>query len=281
MTRIVPYAASMPFRFRLFAMCCAFAAAVSLLHAQQLPQLLVVGSPHLGNPGRDTFNMHVDDVLTPQRQREVQALVDHLARFKPTRVAVEAPPSRQAAFDERYKAYRAGTYKLTADERDQVGLRLAAQLNLPRVECVDYTGGAPGPATAYDFTSFAAAHDQTGTMEELSAMGKQLVADETTYLATHSLLEWYRHLNQPAVLQANDHAYYVIDRIGAGDTFPGAQWVGTWHARNLIIDEQVRRISSPQDRVLLLFGYGHAFLLKQYAASSGAFQLQDTEQALR
>lgn len=105
-------------------------------------------------------NIHVDDVLAPQRQREIQDMVDHLARFQPTRVAIECSPTQQARFDARYQEYRAGTYQLTADERDQIGLRLAAQLNLPRVDCVDYTGGAPGPKESYDFPAFAAAHGQ-------------------------------------------------------------------------------------------------------------------------
>ena len=255
--------------------------AFASLSAQQLPQLLVVGSAHLGNPGQDMNNIHVDDVLAPQRQREVQTLVDHLARFKPTRVAIECSPTRQAAFDTRYKGYRDGTYQLTADERDQIGLRLAAQLNLPRVDCVDYTAGAPGPKDAYDFPAFAAAHGQSSTMDDLGTLGKQLVADESAFLASHSMMQWYSHLNQPAVLAANDHAYYTIARVGEAEAFPGAEWVGTWHARNLIIDEQVRRISAPQDRVLLLFGYGHAFLLRQYAQASGAFAVQDVEQYLR
>ena len=42
---------------------------------QQPVQVMVLGSYHFGNPGRDKVNAHVDDVTTPQRQRELEALL--------------------------------------------------------------------------------------------------------------------------------------------------------------------------------------------------------------
>ena len=39
-------------------------------HAQT-PQLLILGSPHLANHNRDIANVHVEDVRTPERQREI------------------------------------------------------------------------------------------------------------------------------------------------------------------------------------------------------------------
>jgi hypothetical protein len=131
-----------------------------LLVAQQ-PQLLILGTAHLNNPGKDMNNLHVDDVLAPKRQAEIAAIVDHLALLKPTRVALECAPADQAKWDKRYADYRTGTYALTRDERDQIGLRLAAAMKLPGIECVDYSDGSPGPDAAYDFVAYAKAHGQS------------------------------------------------------------------------------------------------------------------------
>ena len=69
----------------------AAAATPAVTAAQQQPvQVMVLGSYHFGNPGRDKVNAHVDDVTTQQRQRELEALADAIAEFKPTRVMVEA-----------------------------------------------------------------------------------------------------------------------------------------------------------------------------------------------
>lgn len=118
------------------------ALAASLAPAEK-PVLLVVGSPHLANNNRDVVKTSIEDVLTPARQREVEALVEHLARFRPTRVAVEWDAADQAGLDRRYADYRAGRLRLTANERDQIALRLAAKLNLRGVDAVDWSGDAP------------------------------------------------------------------------------------------------------------------------------------------
>src|SRR3546814_4463488 len=87
-----------------------------------------LGSPHLANNNRDIANVHVEDVTTPAHQHEIETLVDALARFRPTRIAIEWPSSDQAGLDKRYAAYRAGTLPVSANERDQIALRLAAKL---------------------------------------------------------------------------------------------------------------------------------------------------------
>ena len=51
--------------------------------------LLIVGSYHMANPGRDVFNVQAEDVLADRRQRELREVVDHLKRFAPTKVALE------------------------------------------------------------------------------------------------------------------------------------------------------------------------------------------------
>src|SRR3546814_5205238 len=69
--------------------------------AEQRPELLILGSPHLANNNRDIANVHVEDVTTPAHQREIETLVDALARFRPTRIAIEWPSSDQAGLDKR------------------------------------------------------------------------------------------------------------------------------------------------------------------------------------
>jgi hypothetical protein len=76
----------------LAALLCATAAPVAA-QVQDKPALLIVGTPHFANPGRDIVNTRVDDVTTPEREREIEAIVERLAAFRPTRVAVEWPAS--------------------------------------------------------------------------------------------------------------------------------------------------------------------------------------------
>src|SRR3546814_378501 len=146
--------------------------------AEQRPELLILGSPHLANNNRDIANVHVEDVTTPAHQREIETLVDALARFRPTRIAIEWPSSDQAGLDKRYAAYRAGTLPVSANERDQIALRLAAKLGLDRVDAVDWNEMPPGAIADFDFTAWAEAHGQQDRVEMLRQRG-QAQADAT------------------------------------------------------------------------------------------------------
>ncbi|HWT13278.1 MAG TPA: DUF5694 domain-containing protein [Allosphingosinicella sp.] len=242
------------------------------------PALLILGAPHFGNPARDVVNVRVADVLAPERQREIEAIVDRLAAFRPTRVAVEWPADEQARLDQRYADYRAGRYALTADERDQIGLRLAARLGLERVDAVDWNGDAPGGWPPYDYPSWAEAH---GRGEEWRAWvaRMQTEADAAARLmACTPVSAWVRKVNTADYRLANHRSYFYIAQIGdrLGDN-PGAAWVGTWYTRNLRILNNIRALAaSPGDRVLAIYGAGHGHLLDQQARESGEFEVADT-----
>lgn len=159
--------------------------------------LLIVGSPHLANNNRDLVNARIEDVTTADRQRDIERLVEDLARFRPTRIALEWDAADQAGLDRRYADYRSGRLLLTANERDQIGLRLAAKLNLPRVDAVDWNDGAPGPQEAYDFPSWAARNGQKARLEELRVEEQAKTDAQTARWRCLPISDWYRELNTP------------------------------------------------------------------------------------
>ena len=242
------------------------------------PGLLIVGVPHFGNPGRDTVNVRVPDVLSPARQREIEAVVARLAAFRPTRVAVEWPADSQAELDQRYADYRAGRRALSANERDQIGLRLAARLGLARVDAVDWSGDPPGRESDYDYPAWAEAHGRGA--EWRSWVGRfQAEADASARLmACTPVSAWVRNVNTPAYRLANHRTYFYVARMGdAGGTNPGAAWVGTWYTRNLrILNNLVAIAPGPRDRIVAIYGAGHGYLLDQQARESNAFAIADT-----
>ena len=85
------------------------------------PTILLLGTPHLANRNRDLFNVQFDDMLAPRRQREIDECVEHLRRFGPTKVALEAATDRDEALNAEYQRYLAGTFNLMADEIYQLG----------------------------------------------------------------------------------------------------------------------------------------------------------------
>jgi hypothetical protein len=239
----------------------------------QRPTLMVLGSVHLGNPNRDLHDADVDDVLAPERQRQIEAVVDALATWKPTRVAVEWSHKYQAKLDQRYADYRAGRLKLKADEVDQIGLRLAAELNLPRVDAVDWLDENPGTDADYDWQVGAKLGHEEARFAALS--DPKISRDLTELVREHTVAGFLRIINKPAYLADLNRVDYDLALLGGPEVNPGANWVGAWHARNLkILDNLIRLDAAPTERILLVIGAGHAYLLNEYAPDSHAFRLE-------
>jgi hypothetical protein len=240
------------------------------------PTLLVLGSAHFANPGRDLINVDVEDVLSERRQTEIEGVVEQLARFRPTHVAVEVAPSSQAELDVRYRAYLEGRHVLSRNEVEQLGFRLAAAAEHGRVFAIDTYVNSPGDREDYDWYNYAQAHDQD-RLAALSDPDSSGVID----IGEHSIGAWLRELNTPEALLDNHRMYFDIALIGDEERHVGANWVGHWYARNLKIFENVVRLTDqPGDRIVVIYGAGHAYLLRQFAVESRAFRLVDVDDVL-
>ena len=101
-------------------------------------KLLILGTFHFQDAGLDSYRPMYDvDVLTPQRQKEVEKVVELLKSFLPDQVAVERLPGTQSTLDSEYKLYREGSFKLPSNEIYQLGFRIASNLQHNRVYAVD------------------------------------------------------------------------------------------------------------------------------------------------
>lgn len=248
----------------------------------QRPTLLVLGTAHFANPGRDVINSKVDDVLAPQRQAEIESVVEQLAAFKPTHIAVEWPADRQEPLDARYGEYRAGRRSLERGEEEQIGLRLAAELGLPRVHAIDWNGYPPGGQALfgeYDWHEWGQAN---GHAERIAAIRDPARARGGIALGERSIAGWLLAVNAESNLAESHRVYFDYAMIGDATAQPGANWLGHWYARNLRIFANLVRLSDdPAARILVVYGSGHAYLLRRFARESGAFKVVDVDAVLR
>lgn len=240
---------------------------------EERPALMILGTAHLANYNRDVLTTRVDDVLTPGKQAEIEAVVEALARWRPTHIAVEIGSGEQADLDRRYADYRAGRYALGASEVDQFGLRLAGRLGLERVHAVDWNDMPPGEEADYNWIEGAEA---AGEQARLAALRDPARGQRATDLvASRPIADWLAVMNTPDYLSAAHGSYYNYALLGSPEVGQGANWVGAWHGRNLkIFANLVRLADRPGDRVLVIYGAGHAFLLNRFADESGAFTVQ-------
>ncbi|MEW6732994.1 MAG: DUF5694 domain-containing protein, partial [Acidobacteriota bacterium] len=132
---------------------------------EKKPSLLILGSYHMDNPGADLVNMQTDDVLNPQRQREIGELMKRLKRFRPTKIAVEVSTKEESKLLSNYQKYLNNEYQLGRNEVDQVGFRLAKEMNLKKVYPVDWNDVPPVDISTLDFETFAENNGQKPLLE--------------------------------------------------------------------------------------------------------------------
>ena len=252
----------------------------------QKTTVMILGSPHLANPGMDTFNDKMDDVLTLKRQREIQEVVKRLKAFKPTKIALEVDSKRDTEVNAKYQGYMNGTYKLKRGEGDQIGFRLAKEMEHSKVYCVDHFRDAhmirkDRDPRLTDRRAFAKAHNQEHLLYTPPVINGKMTEDEEGKIwieseKYESILDMYIQHNRPEWNNLNHQAYLRQARVGLDDEYPGANWLAYfWYPRNLKIFVNLTRITeSTGDRILLIIGAGHGFLIRQFLEDSGDYILE-------
>jgi uncharacterized protein DUF5694 len=240
-------------------------------------EVMVLGTFHMDNPGLDLHNMKVDDVLTPKRQKELADVAARLMRFKPTVVMVESQRRDPgAATLPRYREYVAGTLAPSRNEIVQVGFRLAKAAGLGETYGIDGDGDFPYEAVE----TFAGAHGMDAILKTAGARIDATLKESSDVLARGSIGATLRYFNQPDRIVA-DHAFYQgMLAIGSGDEQPGAALVAAWNQRNFAICARVVQLSKPGDRVVVLYGSGHAFLLRRCVEDTPGFKLVEPNRYL-
>lgn len=234
-------------------------------------QVLILGTYHMGGSG-DYVQTSVDDVLSPRRQREIEALVDALAAFRPTKIMVETPFARDSALNARYRRYAAGQDTLRRNETDQIGFRLARRLGHSRLYAIDYSQDEDiGSVVAW-----AAEHGDTGFVSLVQNFGARIQAQSDS-LGARTITEHLRRLNSPAEDALGQSAYLRMARVGRDSTYVGADVLAGRYARNLKIFANLARATQPGDRVLVIYGASHGKLLRDFVRESSDLELVDTD----
>ena len=233
------------------------------------PEILVLGTYHMANPGRDIYNMKADDVLAPQRQQEIAQLAEVLKKFHPTKIAIESEVGSERATHE-YADYVAGKYTLTANETDQVAFRLAKDLGHKTIYPVDEEGDFPWEHVV----NFSKANDMADQFAKVGDEMGKLVKEQDEYLHSHTILEMYEYLNSDALSAKGVAFYYGLVPFGDPGDYAGPDLLAAWYQRNIrIYHNIVKIIDSPNDKVLVIFGAGHLGWLQQNAANDATVKL--------
>lgn len=242
-------------------------------------EVMVLGTYHFDNPGRDRINVKADDVTVPRRQRELAALADAIAAFKPTRVLVERQRPGPGYDVADYAAFTPVALRRDRDETVQLGYRIAARAGLKSVQGIDEQPG-PGEPDYFPFDHVDGYVKEHGLQARLDAIAaplqRQAMAGESR-MATTSIPAMLIPYNDEATPLAGQQFYYSLLEFGDGDRQPGAELNAMWYLRNAKIFSKLVNIARPGDRVLVVYGAGHGFWLRHFAANTPGFAAVDVK----
>jgi hypothetical protein len=224
-----------------------------------LPEILVLGTYHMSNPGHDIANMEADDVLLPKRQQEISQLIEVLKKFQPTKIAIEAQVGSKRVAQE-YADYVAGKYTLSRNETNQIGYRLAKELGHQAVYPVDFDGDFPWLRVI----NYAKANGRMDKVDAMLAATNASVKEDGDFLRSHSVLEMLERMNSDARAARDFGWYYECVRFGEPYEYAGPDLLAAWYQRNIrIYNNVVKLIESPSDRILVIYGNGHLGWLRE------------------
>lgn len=189
-----------------FAIAAAFASPGA---AAEPVHVMVLGSYHFDNPGRDLNNVKADDVLKPRRQAELEALASAIATFRPTKIMVERVARTPDLIDPHFASFTRDKLQKERDERYQLGYPLAHLLKLPRVYAIDEQP-SKGEPDYFPFGAVAEYAQANGMGDRLKTIMARPAAETKAFgerQRTMSIAQLLLHNNDPAGFQSGIGGY--------------------------------------------------------------------------
>lgn len=228
----------------------------------QNSEVLVLGVFHFTPSTSDLVSAAPGTLSSDKKQVEIERVIQALAKFKPTKIMLEVTPDDTAWINERYQSFLDDELQLELDEIDQLGLRVAQLLQHKELYGIDNRIGMD-ISGAMDL---AASNGQDEVLKRINeiigqlegGIGDRIASDELT------VAEKLRLINDEEVPLPDLGLYMALTEIGTSEEPVGADIIADWHQRNLRIFANLLRRTEKGDRILVIFGAGHAPLLRQF-----------------
>ncbi|MFA0809821.1 DUF5694 domain-containing protein [Microbulbifer epialgicus] len=226
-------------------------------------QVMLFGTFHFANPGRDTVKLNVIDVLTPENQAYLEQLTEKLASESPTHVMLECDPRIQDKIDIKFQAYLNGEHQLEVNEHQQLGFRIAAKAKLNGVICYDENQVHWDGAKLMSYMSTNAPERKKIFDAEIADFGN-LASKQHKTLPLRQLLQIDNSVERD---KKNMNLYLMVNDIDSGEGFSGADASVSWWHRNFRMYANIQAKAQPGTKVIAIAGSGHTALMKTLLAT--------------
>ncbi|GAB3071361.1 DUF5694 domain-containing protein [Salinicoccus sesuvii] len=228
---------------------------------QSKPEVLIVGTFHFTKGGDLVDSSTAVDIQSDEEQ--IKELVSILAQFSPSALAVEITKDRNEALNKEYQEYLKYGDNFERNEVHQVMFRLGKQLGHSNIHALDWMESV-GNRGIGDVAEWAKEYQK----DKFDSVMK--VFNDNPIRSDNSILDNLQLINDPTYQNREHRGYMNLAQIGEGEEYVGIDWLRWWYQRNLTLYKNVVDIiHSGNEKVLLLIGAAHVYLLKQFIEESG------------
>jgi len=232
------------------------------LRAEEPAQVMLIGTFHFSNPGRDAVKVKDFDVLSVASQDWLQGFAQRLAGFKPTKILLEYNPDNEVLMNQRYSDYLAGHYALEDNEVYQLGFRIARLAGLKSVQSFDHRDLQWNAEPLFEY---AKQHDSP-EMKDFNESIAAVTREEDLARDSMDLRGLLQRSNDPGQDRINMDLYLATNTVGVGDGWSGADATASWWQRNFRMYANIQKAAQPGERVIVIGGQGHTAILKTLLA---------------
>jgi hypothetical protein len=260
----------------------------SIFIGKHKAKAMVLGVFHFDNPNLDSYEPKFPfNILESKRQSELDKLLSKIAEYNPTKILIEWPRIKMDSItNERYQNYLKGTFEIKGKSNEvyQIGFKLAKRLGHKKIYCSDASAdwfGVDLDWENYDEDAYLKSRGQFAKSNRYDYKSFYELGDSIKTVQT--LTEHLYFINKTKN-RLKDHQAYLTESIleGAGDNYLGADGVARWYRRNLRIFSNAYDITDfdNEDRLLLIYGSGHVWQLRQLFIDSPDFEYVEPNEYL-
>jgi hypothetical protein len=129
----------------------------------------------------------------------------------------------------------------------------------------------------------AAARSVRPRSPQFAALDQQISDEIREFNAlqkTRSVAALLARFNEPARIHADHEHYNALLAFGDATSQPGAELDAAWYLRNARIFAKLIQIARSGDRVIVVFGAGHAYWLRHFVETTPGFQRVEPDRYL-
>lgn len=267
--------------------------------AQNKIQIAFLGVFHFGQSA-DYKQGTITDLLSNERQEQIQDVVNSLASFKPDKIFVENTPEYQRYWEGVYNDWLRGIRpkEISSEYNEifQIGIKLGKKINHPfGVTCVNFVqpdlqNGIKIARNKVDTLNTFYSHElerYRPAYEDFFRANPSVKRSLEEYVANHE--KWKNLTIKEHLLKLNEkesiaslHYFNITGWMDTNTNGLGAEFTAKEYYRNTKILQNILMNVSPFDRKLLvIIGGGHVQILQDMLKTHPYFEVVDVKDILK